>query len=114
LPARFVIHAVGPIWRGGTEGEPELLAAAYRASLDLAKAENLHSVAFPAISTGIYSYPLQRATRIAVATVRTEVAAPGSISEVVFACFSPDVLAAYVAEGIALTDRKGDGPRRPR
>jgi O-acetyl-ADP-ribose deacetylase len=101
LPARFVIHAVGPIWRGGTEGEPEQLAAAYRASLALAKAENLHSVAFPAISTGIYGYPLQPATRIAVATVRAERAAPGSISEVVFACFSPDVLAAYVSEGIA-------------
>lgn len=101
LPARFVIHAVGPIWRGGTEGEPELLASAYRESFALAKAAGLHSLAFPAISTGIYGYPLEAATRIAVTTARAELAGPCSISEVVFACFSPQVLAAYVTEGIA-------------
>jgi O-acetyl-ADP-ribose deacetylase (regulator of RNase III) len=101
LPARFVIHAVGPIWYGGAKGEPELLASAYRASLALAKAHTLHSVAFPAISTGIYGYPLQAATRIAVAAVRAELAEPGSISEIVFACFSPGALAAYVVEGIS-------------
>ena len=102
LPARFVIHAVGPIWRGGTAGEPELLASAYRSSLELAKAAGLCSVAFPAISTGIYGYPLRAATQVAVATVRAELAMPSSITDVVFACFSPTVLASYVAEGIAV------------
>ena len=101
LPARFVIHAVGPIWYGGAKGEPELLASAYRATLALARAQNLRSVAFPAISTGIYGYPLPAATRIAAAAVRTELAEPGSISEIVFACFSPGALAAYAAEGIS-------------
>jgi O-acetyl-ADP-ribose deacetylase (regulator of RNase III) len=101
LPARFVIHAVGPIWRGGTAGEAELLASAYRSSLGLAKAAGLGSVAFPAISAGIYGYPLRAARRVAVAAVRAELAAPSSIADVVFACFSPTVLAAYVAEGIA-------------
>jgi O-acetyl-ADP-ribose deacetylase (regulator of RNase III) len=100
LPARFVIHAVGPMWRGGTQGEAELLASAYQASLALAKEQKLRSIAFPAISTGIYGYPLQAATRIAIATVRAALAEPGSISEVVFACFSAEVLAAYAAEGI--------------
>jgi O-acetyl-ADP-ribose deacetylase (regulator of RNase III) len=101
LLARFVIHAVGPIWEGGTAGEAELLASAYRNSIELAKAAGLCSIAFPAISTGIYGYPLRAATRIAVATVRAELAVPGSIADVLFACFSPTVLAAYVAEGIA-------------
>jgi O-acetyl-ADP-ribose deacetylase (regulator of RNase III) len=101
LPARFVIHAVGPIWKGGTEGEPELLASAYRSSLELAKAAGLCRVAFPAISAGIYGYPLRAATRVAVATVQAELAMPSSITDVVFACFDPKVLAAYVAEGIA-------------
>jgi O-acetyl-ADP-ribose deacetylase (regulator of RNase III) len=100
LPARFVIHAVGPVWQGGTSGEPELLASAYRSSLTLAKDHSLRSIAFPAISTGIYGYPLQAAAQIAVATVREELSNPGSITEVIFACFSADVLAAYAAEGI--------------
>lgn len=100
LPARFVIHAVGPVWEGGQAGEPELLASAYRSALHLAKAEALRSIAFPAISTGIYGYPLEEATRIAVATVRAELAAPGSIEQVVFACFSPTALAAYAAAGV--------------
>ena len=101
LAAPFVIHAVGPVWHGGTAGEAELLASAYRSSLALARARALHSIAFPAISTGIYGYPLAAATRIAVATVRAELAQPTSITDVVFACFSPAALAAYVAEGIA-------------
>ena len=101
LPARFVIHAVGPVWSGGADREPELLASAYRRSLELARAEGLQSIAFPAISTGIYGYPLREATRIAVTTVRSELAVPSSISDVIFACFSPSALAAYAAEGIA-------------
>lgn len=98
LPARFVIHAVGPVWHGGTQGEAELLASAYRASLALARAKELQSIAFPAISTGIYGYPLEAATAIAVATVRAETSAPSSIREVLFACFSQDALNAYAAE----------------
>jgi O-acetyl-ADP-ribose deacetylase (regulator of RNase III) len=98
LPARFVIHAVGPVWHGGRAGEAELLASTYRAALDIARREKLASVAFPAISTGIYGYPLTEATGIAVSTVRSELRAPGSVSRVVFACFNEDALRAYDAE----------------
>jgi len=101
LPARFVIHAVGPIWQGGARGEPEQLASAYRSSLALAREHDLRSVAFPAISTGIYGYPLHGATAIAAATVREELRRPGSILRVIFACFSGEVLASYTAQGIA-------------
>lgn len=94
LPARFVIHAVGPVWHGGNAGEPELLASAYRASLQLACDRQLRSIAFPAISTGIYGYPLGDATAIAVDTVRS-FADAGSLQRVIFACFNDDVLAAY-------------------
>jgi O-acetyl-ADP-ribose deacetylase (regulator of RNase III) len=101
LPARFVIHAVGPIWRGGSAREAELLASAYRSSLEIARAEGLKSVAFPAISTGIYGYPLASATRVAVAVVRKELEArPGP--RVVFACLTRDVLDAYRSEGVPL------------
>lgn len=102
LPARYVIHAVGPVWSGGNAGEADLLASAYRASLALARTEGLRSIAFPAISTGIYGYPLQEATAVAVAAVRAELKAPGSPEWVLFACFSPAALAAYAAEGIAV------------
>lgn len=102
LPARFVIHAVGPVWGGGHGKESELLASAYRASLEIAQREDLRSIAFPAISTGIYGYPLEAATEVAVATVRAELAAAGTIAQVIFACFSPDVLEACAAEGVAL------------
>ena len=70
LPARWVIHAVGPIWHGGSAGEPEQLAGAYRSAILLAEQHQLHSIAFPAISTGIYGYPLELATQVAVAAVR--------------------------------------------
>jgi O-acetyl-ADP-ribose deacetylase (regulator of RNase III) len=100
LPARYVIHAVGPVWHGGRAGEPELLASAYRASINLAREHGLKTLAFPAISTGIYGYPLQEATRIAVTTVRAEVKKAKSIQRVIFACFSDEVLAAYRAEGV--------------
>jgi O-acetyl-ADP-ribose deacetylase (regulator of RNase III) len=89
LPARHVIHAVGPVWNGGGEGEEELLASCYRTALDLAAAHRLSSVAFPAISTGIYRFPPELAARIAVATVAAEVAAsPRPIERVVFCCFA--------------------------
>lgn len=94
LPARYVIHAVGPIWRGGTSGEAALLAGAYRSSLRLAEEHGIRSLAFPAISTGIYGYPLVAATDVAVATVRDVLAAGSSVHEVVFACFSGEALEA--------------------
>jgi O-acetyl-ADP-ribose deacetylase (regulator of RNase III) len=100
LRARHVIHAVGPVWEGGARGEDGLLASAYRAALELATARALRSVAFPAISTGIYGYPLAAATRVAVETVRGATARPGSLTEVRFACFSPESAAAYQAQGV--------------
>src|SRR5271154_6254841 len=83
LPAKHVIHAVGPVWSGGGKGEEELLASCYRTALDLAAAHRLRSVAFPAISTGVYRFPPGRAARIAVATVAAEMAAaPRGVSQV--------------------------------
>lgn len=101
LPARFVIHAVGPVWQGGRAREAELLASAYRSAMDLAAEHGLGSIAFPAISTGIYGYPLEPATDIAVTTVRGALDAASSIQEVVFACFSPEVLGVYRKAGVA-------------
>jgi O-acetyl-ADP-ribose deacetylase (regulator of RNase III) len=97
LKARHVIHAVGPVWRGGTQGEAALLAACYRASLALLRAAGGRSIAFPAISTGIFGYPLDQATRIAVATVREECAAHGEL-DVTFACFDERTLDTYRKE----------------
>jgi O-acetyl-ADP-ribose deacetylase len=89
LPAKHVIHAVGPVWRGGDHGEDALLASCYRASLALTAENGLRSIAFPAISTGIYGFPPDRAARIAVATVSAEItAAPRALERVVFCCFS--------------------------
>jgi O-acetyl-ADP-ribose deacetylase (regulator of RNase III) len=99
LPARYVIHAVGPIWRGGGEGEAELLASAYRSAMRLAAEHGLRSIAFPAISTGIYGYPLEEATPTAVAAVR-ETEPDSSVQRVIFACFSREVERAYRAAGI--------------
>ena len=88
LPARHVIHTVGPVWRGGSAGEAELLASAYRSSLELAHRHGLKSIAFPAISTGIYGFPPQRAARIACGTIVSELSAkPSSITRVVLCCF---------------------------
>jgi len=101
LPARYVIHAVGPVWRGGGAGEAALLASAYRSSLRLADGHGLESIAFPAISTGIYGYPLQEATNVAAATVLEDLQNPGTVTRVVFACFSQPVLDAYHAAGVA-------------
>jgi O-acetyl-ADP-ribose deacetylase (regulator of RNase III) len=101
LPARFVIHAVGPVWRGGRSGEAELLASAYRSAMQVAAEHGLRSVAFPAISTGIYGYPLELAASIAVSEVRAALEAGSSIDRVVFACFSPEARHAYHQAGIA-------------
>jgi len=91
LKARHVIHAVGPVWHGGAADEEALLGSCYRTALDLAVAHRLVSIAYPAISTGIYRFPADLAARIAVGTVASEVAsAPRGIERVVFCCFSPD------------------------
>ncbi|MET3474321.1 O-acetyl-ADP-ribose deacetylase [Variovorax atrisoli] len=98
LPARFIIHTVGPVWRGGGSGEPELLASCYRRSMALAAAQGVRSIAFPGISTGIYGYPVEPAARLAVSTVREALAdAASPVEEVVFCCFSAGDLAIYEA-----------------
>jgi O-acetyl-ADP-ribose deacetylase (regulator of RNase III) len=89
LPAKHVIHAVGPVWHGGGANEDELLASCYRTALDLAAANGLTSIAFPAISTGIYGFPADRAARIAVRAVAEELSArPRTVTRVVFCCFA--------------------------
>lgn len=96
LPCKYVIHTVGPIWRGGKNGEPELLANAYRNSLQCAVDNGIRTIAFPSISTGVYSYPVEKAAAIAIKTVREFCAQnPGKIEIVRFVLFSADVLTAY-------------------
>jgi O-acetyl-ADP-ribose deacetylase (regulator of RNase III) len=91
LKAKHVIHAVGPVWSGGDKGEEDLLASCYRISLSLAADHGLQSIAFPAISTGVYRFPPDRAARVAVGTVASEVANnPPGLQRVVFCCFSPE------------------------
>jgi O-acetyl-ADP-ribose deacetylase len=96
LPARIVIHAVGPIWRGGSAGEPDLLASAYRTSLDLAAREGCRTIAFPSISTGVYGYPVAEAAIVALATVDAWVAEhPDALDSTTFVLFSTDTLRAF-------------------
>ena len=95
LAAGHVIHAVGPVWRGGDEGEETALAGAYRSSLELAKERGLASIAFPAISSGIYGFPLDRATEIAVATCRDHLKDETSLGRIVFAVFGTEAEEAY-------------------
>jgi O-acetyl-ADP-ribose deacetylase (regulator of RNase III) len=97
LPARYVIHTVGPVWRGGAAGEPELLASCYRSSLELAVEKQIKTIAFPAISCGVYSYPVDQAARIAVMTVAEFLKAEAAIEKVIFTCFGDDVFEAYEA-----------------
>jgi O-acetyl-ADP-ribose deacetylase (regulator of RNase III) len=97
LPARFIIHTVGPVWHGGTRGEPELLASCYRRCIEVAAQNGIHSLAFPGISTGVYGYPVERAAGIAVETVRAAVPAFPAIREVIFCCHSAADLAVYQA-----------------
>jgi O-acetyl-ADP-ribose deacetylase len=87
LPARFVVHTVGPVWRGGHQGEPELLASCYRQSLSLAAAAGASSIAFPAISTGVFGYPLEAASRIAVAECDRFLASHAELESVVLVAF---------------------------
>lgn len=95
LPAKWVIHAVGPFWQGGTKGEPELLAGCYRTALALAQQHGVRSIAFPAISTGIYGYPKRAAAEIAVATVRAALADAPGVERVVFCAFDADTAQIY-------------------
>jgi O-acetyl-ADP-ribose deacetylase (regulator of RNase III) len=106
LPAKHVIHAVGPVWSGGAAREEDLLASCYRTALQLGAAHRLASIAFPAISTGIYRFPPDRAARVAVGTVAAEVAAaPRGLERVVFCCFAQDAadhhIAAFAELGLA-------------
>lgn len=94
LPARFIIHTVGPVWRGGTQGEPEQLAACYRNSLRLAQAHGIASIAFPGISTGVYGYPKERAADVAISTIAA-CSGLGSFEDLIFCCFSASDLAIY-------------------
>ncbi|MCU0295755.1 MAG: O-acetyl-ADP-ribose deacetylase [Candidatus Nanopelagicales bacterium] len=98
LPARFIIHTVGPIWHGGGHGEADLLRSAYRNSTALADEHDLHSVAFPAISCGIFGYPVEEAARIAVSTVR-QAKVGTSVEQVTFVLFTADLLAAFESAG---------------
>ena len=95
LPAGYVIHAVGPVWNGGGRGEPELLAGAYRNVLRVAEEHALTSLAFPSISTGIYSYPIELASRIALRVTITHLRAGGGLRRVIFVLFSDDDLEVY-------------------
>ena len=95
LPARFVIHTVGPVWHGGGHGEADLLASCYRRSLEVAAENGIRTLAFPSISTGAYGYPFEAAAGIAVATVRAGAARFPAIEEVIFCCHSAADLAVY-------------------
>ena len=95
LPAKHVIHAVGPVWDGGTSGEPQLLASCYRRSLELAVENGIATIAFPGISTGVFGYPIEKAARVALQAVRSS-SALGKIEEVTFCCFSERDLDIYL------------------
>jgi O-acetyl-ADP-ribose deacetylase len=97
LPAKWVIHAVGPVWQGGDAGEDDLLAGCYRRAIDLALEHGIASLAFPAISTGVYRFPMDRAAHIAIRTVADMLATAPAIKQIVFACFSPASAAAHEA-----------------
>jgi len=88
LRAKYVIHTVGPVWKDGTRGEPQLLASCYRRSLEIAADREIRSIAFPSISTGVYNYPFADAAQIAIATVRDFTTEQTSLSEIIFCCFS--------------------------
>ena len=97
LPVRFIIHTVGPVWHGGTRGEPELLASCYRRCIEVATQNGIRTLAFPGIGTGIYGYPVELAAKVAIATVRTAVTGFPLIREAVFCCHSAADLAVYQA-----------------
>lgn len=95
LPAKYVIHTVGPVWHRGIQGEPAILASCYRRSVEIAAAHGVRTLAFPCISTGVYGYPAAQAARIAIRTVRAATEESPILSEVLFCCFSAEDLAVY-------------------
>ncbi|WP_313620149.1 O-acetyl-ADP-ribose deacetylase [Achromobacter sp.] len=95
LSAQYIIHTVGPVWRGGENGEPALLASCYRRCIELAEERAVASIAFPSISTGIYGYPIELAAEVAVKSVRESLGRDSAIQEVIFCCFSPEDLLHY-------------------
>lgn len=95
LPAKYVIHTVGPVWRGGENGEPELLANCYRCCFAIAREKAIGSIAFPAISCGIYGYPIEKAVKIAVTETVAKVVSSDAVQKVVFACFGDEIYNAY-------------------
>jgi O-acetyl-ADP-ribose deacetylase (regulator of RNase III) len=97
LPSRHVIHAVGPVWRNGKAGEDDLLASCYGTALALARTHGLRSIAFPAISTGVYRFPAERAARIAVSTIVADAAAGRAVPSVIYCCFSEESAAHHAA-----------------
>ena len=119
LAARHVIHTVGPVWRGGGHGEPALLASCYRSSLALAEREGLRSLAFPAISCGVYGYPIERACAVAVAEIRRHLASGSSVERVELVCFGEDVFACYqallggIGEEVGAATASAGGPAAP-
>jgi O-acetyl-ADP-ribose deacetylase (regulator of RNase III) len=98
LPAKFVIHTVGPVWTGGERGEPELLASCYRAVFRIARENGIRSLAFPAISCGVYRFPVDRAVKIAVAETMAEFISSDAVQKVIFACFGDEIYNAYRRE----------------
>ena len=98
LPAKYVIHTVGPVWQGGSRGEPELLASCYRESLALGLAHGVASIAFPAISCGVFGYPLRQAARVALRECAAVAAAETQIAQIVFACFGAEMFSLYRTE----------------
>ncbi len=98
LPARFVIHTVGPVWSGGMKGEPERLASCYRSCFAIARERGLTTLAFPAISCGIYGYPINEAVKIAVTETATELISSDAVQKVIFACFGDEIYNAYRRE----------------
>lgn len=95
LPAKFVIHTVGPVWHGGKKGEPDLLASCYRNSLAIANKNGFKTIAFPSISTGVYGYPIELAAKVAIDTVSEMVKKSSKLEEIIFCCFSPNDLVVY-------------------
>jgi O-acetyl-ADP-ribose deacetylase (regulator of RNase III) len=105
LPARFVVHTVGPVWQGGGQSEAELLASCYRRSLAVAAGAGARTIAFPSISTGVYGYPIAAAAKIAVATVAATLKGGTALDQITFCCFSPENLAIYRRELAEAGDR---------
>lgn len=110
LPAKFVIHTVGPVWQGGSQGEPELLASCYRQSLELAVAHGVRTIAFPAISCGVYGYPIAAAAKIAIRETQRVTAGTAVIEQVLFVAFGADVRRALERSLRSVTQDHGGAP----